>query len=43
VEELTHWRFHMGGQEFYIESSGTTQALRTTIFEGEGHVRPLYY
>jgi len=33
----------MGGQEFYIEASITTQALRTTHIEGEGHVRPLYY
>ena len=33
----------MGGQEFYTEASRTTQASRTTMFEGEGHVRPLYY
>jgi len=33
----------MGGQEFYTEASRTTQALRTMLFEGEGHVRPLYY
>ena len=43
LEELTCWRFHMGGQEFYTEASRTTQALRTTLFEGEGHVRSLYY
>ena len=43
VEELTRWRFHLGGQEFYTEASTTTQALRKTLFEGEGHVRPLYY
>jgi len=33
----------MGEQEFYTEASRTTQALRTMLFEGEGHVRPLYY
>jgi len=33
----------MGGQEFYTESSRTTQALRAMLFEGKGHVRPLYY
>jgi len=33
----------MGGQEFSTETSITTQALRTTLSEGEGHVRPLYY
>jgi len=33
----------MGGQEFYTEASRTTQALRKTLSEGEGHVRPLYY
>ena len=43
VEELTHWIFHMGGKEFYTEASRTTQALRTTLFEGQGHVRSLYY
>jgi len=31
----------MGGQEFYTEASRTTQALRTTLFQGEGHVDPL--
>jgi len=43
VEELTRRGFHMGGQEFYTEASRTTQALRTTLFEGDGHVRPLDY
>jgi len=43
VEELICWRFHMGGWEFYTEVSINTQALRTTLFEGEGHVRYLYY
>jgi len=33
----------MGGQEYSAEASRTTQALRTTLFEGEGHFRPLYY
>jgi len=33
----------MGGQEFYTKASRTTQALRTTLFEGEGHVRLIYY
>jgi len=33
----------MGGKEFYTEASRTTQALRIMFFEGEGHVRPLYY
>jgi len=33
----------MGGQEFYTEASRTTQGFMTTLFEGEGHVRPLYY
>jgi len=33
----------MGGHEFYTKASRTTQALRTTHFEGEGHVRALYY
>jgi len=33
----------MEGQEFYTKASRTTQALRTTLFEGEGDVRPLYY
>jgi len=33
----------MGGKEFYTQASRTTQALRTTLFEGEGHVRSLYY
>jgi len=32
----------MGGQEFYTEASRTTQALRTTPFEGKEHVRLLY-
>ena len=43
VEELTRRRFHIGGQEFYTKASRTTQALRTMLFEGEGHVGPLYY
>ena len=43
VEELTLWRLHMGGKEFYTEESLTIQALRRTLFEGEGHVRSLYY
>ena len=43
VEELTRQIFNTGGQEFYTEASRTNQALRTTLFEGEGHVRPLYY
>jgi len=33
----------MRGHEFYIEALRTTQASRTMLFEGEGHVRPLYY
>ncbi len=33
----------LGGQEFYTETSRTTQVLRTTLFEGEGNVRSLYY
>ena len=32
VEELTCWRFHMGGWEFYTEASITTQVLRKTLF-----------
>jgi len=32
----------MGGQEYSTEASKTTQALNTILFEGEGHVRPLY-
>ena len=43
VEELTCWRFHMGQWEFYIESSRTIQALRTTNFEGKGLVRSRYH
>ena len=30
----------MGGQEFYTEASRTAKALRTILFEGEGHVSP---
>jgi len=33
----------MGGQEYSTKASRSTQALRTTLFEGEGHVRPVYY
>jgi len=33
----------MEGNEFYSEASRTTQEFRTTLFEGEGHVRRLYY
>jgi len=33
----------MGGQEFYTGASRTTQVLGTTLFDGEGHVRSLYY
>jgi len=33
----------MGGQEFCTKASRTTQPLRKTLFEGEGHVRSLYY
>jgi len=29
-----HAEDSMGGQEFYTEASRTTQALRTTLFEG---------
>ena len=32
VEEITHWIFNMGGCEFYIETSRTTQVLRKTHF-----------
>ena len=32
MEDITHWRFHMGGWEFYTEASITTQVLRTTLF-----------
>ena len=36
VEELTHWRFYMGGWEFYTEAPGATQALRRTLFWRRG-------
>ena len=30
----------MGGREFYTEESKTMQALRTTLFQGEGMLGP---
>ena len=42
VEEHSCIRFHMGGWEFFTEASRNNQAFRTTLVEGEGHVKSLY-